>query len=470
MMPLTLRFSKNFDIETFKFSMGHSFALTQPRGRLEWTTALRIQQDFPSEVGILMPMLIIATNSLPPSPNISQDTAMLGASPVGTAPLTTVAPLDVRDEEFFSANCRMVNSLISGTSNTSYALTADSFVSATFHGMNAEGTGVNCLSERLISMVRTNYFSRKWFLAHTSKNLQHLWDQLVSKDKSAMLTFLFPTMDPFSPEAFSLVGHVREILHNETVASRGIDAAIPGLTFTTFSPGSILMDLIDVTSSSLPISFLICVVCCLVLIAFWFGALLIPLKLFLTVVVPITWTYGAALYVYQDKYLDWLGFQGLMSMGDAGIDWTVPMFTLTFIVGLAMDYEIFLIERVREFREEGFGDRESIQLGLAATGDTITSAGLIMALTFAAQLLGSIPTMNQMGFILVFSIVVDTFVVRTVLVPAMLSLIPAVNYWPTKMPVPRYEWLSGFSGSPQSPAAGDIRDFTGRFTSDEESE
>merc|ERR1719343_1216887 len=108
-----------------------------------------------------------------------------------------------------------------------------------------------------------------------------------------------------------------------------------------------------------------------------------------------------------------------------------------------MDYEIFLLERIREFREEGFGDRESIQLGLSATGNTITCAGLIMALTFAAQLLGSIPTTNQLGFVLVFSIVVDTFVVRTILVPAMLSLVPCTNYFPMKMPepLPHCQWL-----------------------------
>jgi uncharacterized membrane protein YdfJ with MMPL/SSD domain len=164
------------------------------------------------------------------------------------------------------------------------------------------------------------------------------------------------------------------------------------------------------------------------------------------VAVPITWTYGAALYVYEDGALESLGIPmppGLSPTGNAGIDWTVPIFTLTFIVGLAMDYEIFLLERIREFREEGFGERESIQLGLAATGDTITCAGLIMALTFIAQLLGSIPVTNQMGFILVFSIAVDTFVVRTILVPAMLSLVPRINHWPSKVPPVRYTWLQG---------------------------
>merc|ERR1712203_1326600 len=95
------------------------------------------------------------------------------------------------------------------------------------------------------------------------------------------------------------------------------------------------------------------------------------------------------------------------------------------------------------FREEGFGNREAIQLGLAATGGTISCAGLIMALSFGgATLIGSVPVTNQMGFIFVFSITVVTFIVRSILVPALLSLQGGLTYWPTKMPDPRYEWLN----------------------------
>eukprot|EP00408_Alexandrium_pacificum_P031792 CAMPEP_0171289976 /NCGR_PEP_ID=MMETSP0790-20130122/70893_1 /TAXON_ID=2925 /ORGANISM="Alexandrium catenella, Strain OF101" /LENGTH=527 /DNA_ID=CAMNT_0011759643 /DNA_START=1 /DNA_END=1585 /DNA_ORIENTATION=- len=449
MMPLTLRMGQNFTLATFKFRMGHSYALTVPRTRSEWHTCLRVQRDFPNNVGILMPMLLIATNSLPVT-NVSLAADQNLGAPASTyIATTTPKPVDVRDQKFFDANCHMVDSLIQATRNTPNNMTADNFVGATFHGQNENG--VVCLKYELINLVRTNYFSRKVFLKHTSSNLQMLWEQLVSKSHHAMLTFLFPTMDPFSPDAFELVKVIRAQLRKLTAEGESGNSAIPGLTFMTFSPASILMDLIDVTSVRLPIAFVGCVLVCLVLIACWFGAVFIPVKLLLTVVDAHHLAYGAALYVYEDGIFDWTGFPGISRTGDAGIDWTVPMFTLTFIVGLALDYEIFLIERIREFREEGFGDRESIQLGLAATSGTITCAGLIMALTFLAQMLGSIPVTNQMGFILVFSIVADTFIVRTVLVPAMLSLIPCANYWPSKMPKVRYEWLDkGLAAPPDN--------------------
>ncbi|CAJ1360843.1 unnamed protein product [Effrenium voratum] len=166
---------------------------------------------------------------------------------------------------------------------------------------------------------------------------------------------------------------------------------------------------------------------------------LIPFKLLFTVILPITWAYGAALYTYEDGFLEWTGIPSLSptyitNSGPAGLDWTVPMFTLTIMLGLALDYDVFLFERVWEFREEGFGDNESVQLALSATGPTITAAGLIFAFTFTSMMLGSMAITNQMGFVFIFSIVVDTFVVRTVLVPAMLSLSPCLNYWPSRMP------------------------------------
>merc|ERR1719401_1856114 len=133
MMPLTLRMGKNFDVWQFKFTMGHSYALGQPRHRKEWSTALRIQEDFPSSVGIMMPMLIIGTSVRP------QDSTSSGPS------------LDVQGDEFFEANCRMANSIIEATRNKPYELAADNFVSATFHGEDEHGD-VKCLSPRLVNV------------------------------------------------------------------------------------------------------------------------------------------------------------------------------------------------------------------------------------------------------------------------------------------------------------------------------
>merc|ERR1740121_3598326 len=249
-------------------------------------------------------------------------------------------------------------------------------------------------------------------------------------------------MDPFSNEAFTMVETLRNTLHEISAASAGPDAAVPGLQFYVFSYTSAMADTIDLTQFRLPIALFSCLFISFMLIATAFRAALIPVKLMFTVFLPLTWTYGAALYVYEDGVLEWTHYRGLLKLGDAGIHWTVFMLTPCIVIGLALDYDIFLFTRVWEFRSEGFGDKESIQLGLAATGPIISQAGLIFGTTFMMNLLGSIPVANQMGFILVFSILVDTFVVRTILVPSILSLSPGLNYWPTTMPEVKYEWFN----------------------------
>ena len=114
----------------------------------------------------------------------------------------------------------------------------------------------SCGHRRSLSQVLQRLaMASKASRAKTSANLQQLWDQIVSGDNDAMLTFVFPVADPFSPDAFSLVDDVRSSLRNQTLAARDPHAPIPGLTFTMFSPGSVVMDLIDVTSRRLPQTF-----------------------------------------------------------------------------------------------------------------------------------------------------------------------------------------------------------------------
>lgn len=479
MSPLTLRMGKALAYEDGKLrlKMGHAFELQLPRHRREWELALQIQHDFSKDVGCMMPMLIIASNALPPGPGDARATTLApttatllggdsaagpnGSNETGAAasngtngtnttavetttvlpPFTPPASIDVRGQPFFEANCRMVNSLIFATKEETYAVKADDFQSATFHGEEEDGE-VKCTDYELIHMLRTSFFAKQFYYTSTTSDLlQTLWSRLVSQNKDAMLTIMNPSMDPFSHEAFELVRQMRQVLENETQSAQSLDSEVPGLAFSTYSATAVMMDMIDAADERLPFAFLGCVTVCFGLIAMSFGALLIPFKLFFTVILPITWAYGFGFLVYEDGILEWTGIEGLMPTADAGIDWTVPIFTLTIMLGLALDYDVFLFERVFEFRQDGFGDREAIQLGLSATGPTISAAGLIFAFTFVAMILGTMPVTNQIGCIFIFSIVVDTFIVRTVLVPAMLSLNPCLNYWPTKMPEPKFRWL-----------------------------
>ncbi|HET8779796.1 MAG TPA: MMPL family transporter [Agromyces sp.] len=115
-----------------------------------------------------------------------------------------------------------------------------------------------------------------------------------------------------------------------------------------------------------------------------------------------------------------------------GADPSVPLFGFVFLVALGVDYNIFLMTRVRE-ESIGFGTRPGIIRGLRLTGGVITSAGLVLAATFAA--LGVLPILflAQLAFIVAFGVLLDTFLVRTLLVPALSYDIGPAIWWPSKL-------------------------------------
>jgi putative drug exporter of the RND superfamily len=115
-----------------------------------------------------------------------------------------------------------------------------------------------------------------------------------------------------------------------------------------------------------------------------------------------------------------------------GADPSVPLFGFVFLVALGVDYNIFLMTRVRE-ESTGYGTRPGIIRGLRLTGGVITSAGLVLAATFAA--LGVLPILflAQLAFIVAFGVLLDTFLVRTLLVPALSYDIGRAIWWPSKL-------------------------------------
>ncbi|UNS95181.1 efflux RND transporter permease subunit [Streptomyces tubbatahanensis] len=147
-------------------------------------------------------------------------------------------------------------------------------------------------------------------------------------------------------------------------------------------------------------------------------SLLMPLLLVATVALSYVATLGVSALVFQHL----LGF--------TGTDASVPLYGFVFLVALGVDYNIFLISRVRE-EAQSLGTRQGVLRGLTATGGVITSAGVVLAATFAA--LGVIPLafMTQIAFIVAFGVLLDTLVVRSLLVPALVRDIGPAAWWPS---------------------------------------
>jgi putative drug exporter of the RND superfamily len=152
-------------------------------------------------------------------------------------------------------------------------------------------------------------------------------------------------------------------------------------------------------------------------------ALLAPVLLISTVVLSYLATLGVSGVVFTDV----LGF--------AGADSSFPLFAFVFLVALGVDYNIFLMTRVRE-ETAHVGHRAGTMAGLALTGGVITSAGVVLAATFAALAVVPLVFLTQLAFAVAFGVLLDTFVVRSLLVPALTIDIGRRVWWPARPPAP----------------------------------
>jgi putative drug exporter of the RND superfamily len=134
--------------------------------------------------------------------------------------------------------------------------------------------------------------------------------------------------------------------------------------------------------------------------------------------------YGVVVAVFQ-----WGWFGSVLGIAPGPIESFVPMMLFAIVFGLSMDYEVFLLSRVREeYLATGDNDR-SVIVGIASTARVITSAALIMICVFGAFVLGDDPATKMLGLGLATAILVDATIVRIVLVPATMKLLGDANWW-----------------------------------------
>ena len=179
------------------------------------------------------------------------------------------------------------------------------------------------------------------------------------------------------------------------------------------------------------------------------GSLVIPLKALLLTVVSLTAAFGAIVWLFQQGHLG--GF-GTTATGTSSAAMPVLLFCIAF--GISMDYEVFLVSRIREYwlasdRTPAAND-ESVALGLTRTGRVITAAAVIMSISFAALAAANVSFMRMFGVGLTLAILVDATIIRTVLVPALMHLMGRLNWWAPK-PLARLHDRIGLSESATAP-------------------
>jgi RND superfamily putative drug exporter len=175
----------------------------------------------------------------------------------------------------------------------------------------------------------------------------------------------------------------------------------------------------------LPYAIAVIVVATFVLLFLMTGSIVLPLKAIVMNVLSLGATFGALVWIFQDGHLS-----GLLDFSPPGaLDLIMPVIVFVFAFGLSMDYEVFMLARIKEAYDETGDNDAAVAIGLQRSGRIITSAALLIVLVFAGFAAGEIVAMKQLGLGLALAVVIDATIVRTLLVPATMKLMGRWNWW-----------------------------------------
>jgi RND superfamily putative drug exporter len=193
------------------------------------------------------------------------------------------------------------------------------------------------------------------------------------------------------------------------------------------------VDLVDSIGARLPWMGLFVVAVMLILLFIAFGSVVLPLKAVVMSALSLTASFGVVTLVFQDGHLS--GPLGFTSTGY--LDVTQPILMLAIIFGLSMDYEVFLISRIREEWDRTADNTTSVANGLQRSGRIITSAALLLAVVIGGFATSGIVIMKMIGIGMLVAVLIDATVVRALLVPATMRLLGTLNWW---APGPLRRW------------------------------
>ena len=232
--------------------------------------------------------------------------------------------------------------------------------------------------------------------------------------------------------------------------------------------GGIAAELIDVKarlSERLPFAALLVVAATLVLLFLMTGSIIVPIKAVIMNILSLGASFGALAWIFQDGHL--AGLLGFDSVG--ALDLWMPVLILIFAFGLSMDYEVFLLSRIKEVHDETGDNDLAVAVGLQRSGRIITAAAFLIVIVFAGFAAGEVLAIKQLGVGLAIAVLVDATIVRTLLVPATMKLLGERNWW-APAPLRRFHQRFGLHEAPsvaphdQPPSTVDRRTRTSRPT------
>jgi len=197
--------------------------------------------------------------------------------------------------------------------------------------------------------------------------------------------------------------------------------------FATFVTGdaAVLVDFKQTVRSGIPAGLGVVAVGTFVLLFLMTGSVLVPLKALVMNILSLGATFGVLVVVFQRGFAaDLLGFSST-----GGLETWVPVIVFAFAFGLSMDYETFLLSRIKELYDSGLPNNRAVEVGLQRSGRVITSAGLLVFIVFLGFAAGELTSIKELGLAMAVAVLVDATLVRCLLVPATMTLLGDWNWW-----------------------------------------
>jgi putative drug exporter of the RND superfamily len=239
-----------------------------------------------------------------------------------------------------------------------------------------------------------------------------------------------PNVEPVSPSGERIVKEIRAL-------------SMPLLANNEVKVGGPSAELIDSKASlfsRLPWAGAIIAIVTFILLFLMFGGLLVPLKALILNILSLSATFGAMVWIFQEGH-----FSGVLNFTATGsLDATIPVLMFCIAFGLSMDYEVFLLSRIKEEHDRTGDNERSVAMGLERTGRIVTAAAMLIALVFVAFATSGISFIKLFGLGLALAVLIDAFVIRATLVPAFMRLAGEANWW-APAPLKRLQQRIGLS-------------------------
>ncbi|NHJ49479.1 MAG: MMPL family transporter, partial [Asgard group archaeon] len=235
----------------------------------------------------------------------------------------------------------------------------------------------------------------------------------VGTDNRSMVVEIYLDVSPYSKEAEVFVANLNELV--DTIIDESSLSTLEDANVHCLGLARALYEIKRITDNSFPIIVPVVIVGVYLVLLIMFGSYFTPIRLIITIALGILVTLGVLYLVFS---------VGL----NAPIFWLLPLMLFSILMGLGLDYDIFLVSRIKEYYDKGMSNKEAIAQAMDHTASIITSCGTVMAAAYSSLLISQLWHLRELGFAFALAIILDATVIRLIVVPAIMVLMEKLNW------------------------------------------